>query len=384
MVVTPSQPLWLRRPEWAARRLVYRAGWFTESSSGAGRIEKLLVGILALLGLPCFAAVAYTIVGAFGAIPTGVGIVVAVGLGYLLLRAFGGGSAHGIHRYEYVCHLETLPGVIGGWFKAWVEASLPDRPNRFLIELAHSVPGHRGSRRTWSDGYRVPPTAVETSAGRYRIPARFQIPRDVPHKPIEPPSLGMWAGPRWTLRVVAEMPRGQVCRGIFEVPIFKTDQAPIQEQEAEELTIPVEPVASRRTPSAQSDEYLRHSRIVSAGMLGGIVLFLGVALVMRPVLKGNASGNVVLSYLAAGGAVVSLPVARGVRAARWPRTQPGQDPNYWRERQKAHIGSIGILHGAALFCCIALVVSKPWWPLLAMAVPLATMLAWFPRDDRSA
>ena len=43
--------------------------------------------------------------------------------------------------------------------------------------------------------------------------------------------------------------------------------------------------------------------------------------------------------------------------------------------------SLGLLEGPALFCCVALMVSEPWWPLLAMLVPMGGMVAWFPHDE---
>ncbi len=127
---------------------------------------------------------------------------------------------------------------------------------------------------------------------------------------------------------------------------------------------------------------LRTLRIVSAGMIAGVLLFLPVVLFVRPGMLENATGSLdLLAGLAAGAALLSLPLASALRAARWPGTTPDQDKEYWPRRRAAHVVSMGILEGAAFFCCTALLVGKPWWPLFAMLVPLGGMLAWFPRDE---
>jgi hypothetical protein len=127
---------------------------------------------------------------------------------------------------------------------------------------------------------------------------------------------------------------------------------------------------------------LRTLRIISAAMLGAALLFLTLTLVLRPgMLQNSAGGLEIVAYLACGWAALSLPLASVFRAARWPSTTPEQDPAYWPKRSAAHLVSMGLLEGAALFCCVTLMISKPWWPLFAMLVPLGGMLAWFPRDE---
>jgi len=124
---------------------------------------------------------------------------------------------------------------------------------------------------------------------------------------------------------------------------------------------------------------LRTLRIISAAMIGGLLLFLTVALLMRQ--NMNATGDLnLVAYLAAGWALVSAPLADVMRSARFPTTTPDQDPEYWRKRSSAHIVSMGIVEGAALLCCVALMVTTSWLPLAALLVPLGAMLAWFPRD----
>ena len=123
---------------------------------------------------------------------------------------------------------------------------------------------------------------------------------------------------------------------------------------------------------------LRTLRIVSGGMMASVLFFLSVILFVRP---AERSGPELLAYVACGLAVLSLPIASVFRSARWPATTPELDKDYWVKRKVAHMVSLGLLEGPALFCCVALMVSEPWWPLLAMLVPMGGMVAWFPHDE---
>ena len=130
---------------------------------------------------------------------------------------------------------------------------------------------------------------------------------------------------------------------------------------------------------AEASKELRTQRIVSAAMIGAVLLLLAVALFMRQSLHPTGGLNVV-AYLAVGWALVSVPIADVMRGARWPTTTPEQDPQYWRKRGPAHLVSMGQVEGAALFCCVSLMITTSWWPLAALLAPLGAMLAWFPRD----
>ena len=132
--------LWLAKYAWSAR--------------GLDALERLLMGGLA---------------GFLGLVP--VIIVCAV-----------------IQRRRYgtsVCYLETLPGVIGGWFKATVEAKLPGRPEGPLVAeltnccLSGGLLKSREMTTVWGTKYDVPASALkDIGEGKYRIPVRFRIPRD--------------------------------------------------------------------------------------------------------------------------------------------------------------------------------------------------------------
>jgi hypothetical protein len=95
---------------------------------------------------------------------------------------------------------------------------------------------------------------------------------------------------------------------------------------------------------------LRTLRFVSGGMLAGVLFMLTVILLVRP---AERSGPELLAYVACGLALLSLPIASVFRSARWPTTTPEQDKEYWVKRKVAHMVSLGLLEGPALFCCVA-------------------------------
>jgi hypothetical protein len=131
-------------------------------------------------------------------------------------------------------------------------------------------------------------------------------------------------------------------------------------------------------------ESMKAMRIVSVALLASVLLMLAVVLLLRASMHmGGGGGLDIVAYLATGWAVLSLPVASVLRSARWPGATHGQvPPSYWPRRRAAHIVSIAMLDGAALFCCMALLVSASWLPLLGLLLPLGTMLAWFPREGQ--
>ena len=120
-------------------------------------------------------------------------------------------------------------------------------------------------------------------------------------------------------------------------------------------------------------------RIISIGLMAGVLFFLPIALMVRNSMTLSNSLDI-LSGIASGWAVLSVPIADVFRKARWPTTTPEQDSQYWARCRGAHIVSMGLVEGPALFCCVALMIAKPWWPLAAILLPLGAMLAWFPRD----
>jgi hypothetical protein len=113
-----------------------------------------------------------------------------------------------------VCHLETLPGVIGGWFKASVEVKLPaDVTPAVKVKLENfTVEWWRPKVRQikWEASESVLPDRFTRIQGdRYKVPVRFQIPARKDYCAT------------WQLKVRAEFP-GVNLRADFIVPIFET------------------------------------------------------------------------------------------------------------------------------------------------------------------
>jgi hypothetical protein len=119
---------------------------------------------------------------------------------------------------------------------------------------------------------------------------------------------------------------------------------------------------------------LRSVQLIALGLIAGPLLFLGVGLLLR--LTGSPIGNIpALSYVAVAVALLSPMVAGAVRARTASPAAP-PSPQQWR---RGVILPLAILEAAATVCAMAFLVAPTYWPLAAAAIPLATMLAWFPR-----
>ena len=199
---------WLARKAWRERRIV--------SHGVRGCFFALAIPFFGLLALFCFmgalinvfenpgeAAQALLVGAIFG------GALAAVTYWWRMWREFG----------KTVCHLETLPGVIGGWFKASVEVKLPAYATVGLkVKLENFKIVGRSKVTKWKTSERVLPDRFTRIQGdKYMVPIRFQIPA---HKDYYA---------HWRLEVKAELP-GVNLRADFLVPIFETDEAPFEEQ----------------------------------------------------------------------------------------------------------------------------------------------------------
>ena len=121
---------------------------------------------------------------------------------------------------------------------------------------------------------------------------------------------------------------------------------------------------------------LRQLQIIALGLILGPVMFLGVGLLLRAM--GTTIGNVEeLSYVAIAFAIASPMVAAAVRA-RMSAPTAVQPPPAEKVRA-AVIVPLAILEAAVFLCAIAFLLTPTYWPLIAAAIPLGTMLAWFPR-----
>lgn len=211
---------WLASKEWRERRIV--------SSHGVRGFFFALA--LAGFGLPAIITIAIGIWGVVEGHPDGVV--------FLVLGAFyAGGLA--VARYQWgtwrkfgqsVCHLETLPGVIGDWFKASVEVKLPieTRP-AVLVRLENFKIVGEMRETVWEISERVFTANLPRIKGdRYLVPVRFQIPARKDYY-VKADWLPWKTGGGWLLEITAEVP-GVDLHAAFRVPIFETDEAPAEEQ----------------------------------------------------------------------------------------------------------------------------------------------------------
>src|SRR6185436_9614884 len=103
-------------------------------------------------------------------------------------------------RVRFSCNLETLPGVIGGWFKAQVEGTLPAPPRSasVCLTLLTGEDAEGGAVGIWSVVYDLAAQdLLPLGDGRFRIPVRFQVPRRLAEFDDKP---------RWGLGVTVKLP----------------------------------------------------------------------------------------------------------------------------------------------------------------------------------
>ena len=181
----------------------------------------------------------------------GVGVVAGIAallLSVLLVYPLGlliHGWMRRIRFGDSVCRLRTLPGVIGGWFKADVECHLPrNSDGHVVIRLINSNSGRgyfsKGLGRR--DGIWRMEQAIDVAAtaeARTVIPVRLKVPRDptqfyrLPDGRFNPAASTNWVGePTWIL-VLETDDTGKDYYAAFHVPVFDTNDAPASEQCAE-------------------------------------------------------------------------------------------------------------------------------------------------------
>ena len=128
-------------------------------------------------------------------------------------------------------------------------------------------------------------------------------------------------------------------------------------------------------PEPLSADERRRMRIVSAGMLVGVVVILGVALCARQILK--PAGVPFVSWFAVGFALVAPLIAATVDRAQPDRTSaPPGGPSAAVVR---HLVANATLEAAGLLCGVALLIGSNLLPLAAALVPVGAMVLRFPR-----
>ena len=128
-----------------------------------------------------------------------------------------------------VCRLITLPGVVGGWFKADVECNLPaDSDSTVVARLKNLVQAGKRMVEVWRMEQRL--AVLITPGTRSTIPVRLRIPRDPAQRPMMVGD-GFWSpGKFWVLEIEKQVP-GIDFFAVFHVPIYDTPDASASEQE---------------------------------------------------------------------------------------------------------------------------------------------------------
>jgi len=133
-------------------------------------------------------------------------------------------------------------------------------------------------------------------------------------------------------------------------------------------------------PEPLSPDEARRMRIVSIGMLMGVVLFLAVAMLTRSIVRPN--GLALVSWFAMGFALLSPLIAAAVDRARPdPATRRPGAPSPAFSR---HLVGYATLEAAGMLCAAALMMGGSLLPLAAAVVPLGAMLLRFPRASNAS
>ena len=133
-------------------------------------------------------------------------------------------------------------------------------------------------------------------------------------------------------------------------------------------------------PEPLAADELRRLRLVSVGMLLGVILFLGIASLMQQRLKPPPLP--IVSWFAVGFALLSPVIAATVDRARpSPATVRAGGPSPAFSRQ---LVAFATLEAAGILCAAAAMVSASIVPFAAAAVPVGAMLLRFPRASNAS
>jgi hypothetical protein len=124
----------------------------------------------------------------------------------------------------------------------------------------------------------------------------------------------------------------------------------------------------------------RRMRVISAGMLAGVMIILGVALGARQIMK--PAGVPFVSWFAVGFALVAPLIAATVDRARPGRTSGS--PGSPSPAVARHLVACATLEAAGLLCGVALLIGSNVLPLAAALVPVGAMVLRFPRASAAS
>jgi len=133
-------------------------------------------------------------------------------------------------------------------------------------------------------------------------------------------------------------------------------------------------------PEPLAADELRRLRLVSVGMLLGVILFLGIASLMQQALKPPPLP--IVSWFAVGFALLSPLIAAAVdRSVPDSATRRPGSPSPAFSR---HLIAYATLEAAGFLCAAALMVAASVAPFVAAAVPIGAMLLRFPRASAAS
>lgn len=208
---------WLARKDWASRRVAAQEHPAATVAMAALFVVPIAFGA-GVFWLLAFAA-GYSVPGVVAG-----GLFFLLGLHVLWRRIRWEGTVWS--DVQLWCILETLPGVIGGWFKGQVEARLPAPPKGAVVRLVFLEGMYDGEPNgIWSVRYELEGGEIKRIGdGLFRFPVRFEVPARLAQ-------FTRYTGWRVTVEIALQNKRLVV--GSFPVPIYATSRAPAQEQAPE-------------------------------------------------------------------------------------------------------------------------------------------------------
>jgi hypothetical protein len=228
-VNTPGQASdkpWLRNSHWASRTLLDHGG-----------VGWTVLGLAYLVGGAILLVVLATAGEPDAAHPIfGLALVLLV---VVALARITRVTLRNVRYGDSVCRLITLPGVVGGWFKADVECGLPADAATVTVRL-RNLSGGEHAQTLWSMEQPFAVAPMPGKAARSIVNVRLRVPRHPSQEPFSPQMrfvLGApIAGIAWVLEIEKKSP-GFDFFSTFAVPIYDTRDAPPHEQ-LDELSAP--------------------------------------------------------------------------------------------------------------------------------------------------
>ena len=211
-----TQKAWQSRADWADGIVVW-------SDRKYGRPLNAVAGAMLLISAPSFlissrAVLAGNALALLGIIPAAISLLTQRRAGKMLARSRRFGDS--------ILHLDTLPGVIGGEFRAVIRPQrLPESPDGYQLTLtcteSSRSSGDDGSTTTslWENEQTVV-RELQDASGLLAIPVQFYIPYDAPATELDP-SLDRRT---WSLSVKS-LTAGHSYQAAFEVPVFRTSDS---------------------------------------------------------------------------------------------------------------------------------------------------------------